>query len=57
MKFKLCIAGYLVLAAATIVAWLCFNNPLVSLLVIVFWIASEALTGWGLSRWEKGQSK
>jgi hypothetical protein len=56
MKLKLWIAGYVVLAVATVVALLYFNNPSVSLLVLAFWIASEALTGWGLSHREKRQA-
>ena len=56
MKFNLLIGGFLVAAVAVGVVWLCFSNPLVNLLVLVFWIASEAMIGWGLIRQEKSSS-
>jgi hypothetical protein len=56
MKFNLLIGGFLAGGVAVGVVWFCFSNPLVNLLALVFWIASEAMLGWVSIRREEGSS-
>jgi hypothetical protein len=54
MKLNVARWTCLALGAFAMVVWLCFNNPLVTLLVVVFWIAGEVVLWWGLYERKKG---